>query len=326
MIHKLQVYKTDCHNPYKNLATEKYLLDTVSKGVCILYLWQNENTVVIGKNQNAWTECKCSLLEAEGGKLARRLSGGGAVFHDLGNLNFTFLCHNEDYDLNKNLSVLKRACSLAGIKTEISGRNDILADNRKFSGNAFYNTKDKSYHHGTILISADKERLERYLTPPKIKLEAKGIKSVRSRIVNLSELSPELTCEAMADFLVLAFGEEYQIEPDFIEISEEDKISKLYDEFSSHDYIYSSPIPFSFSLEERFSWGCAELKFNVKNNLIQDFQMYTDALDWTIPEKTKASLLNCPFNSKSIKNVLFSSLPKNQANDIFDLINKTMFQ
>lgn len=325
MVHQLQIYKSNCFDPYKNLATEKYLLDTTPKDCCTLFLWQNKNTVVIGKNQNTWAECKCSLLEAEGGKLARRLSGGGAVFHDLGNLNFTFLCSTQNYDLSRNLNVLKRACALAGISAEISGRNDILADNRKFSGNAFYNTKEKSYHHGTILISADTDRMQRYLTPPKVKLEAKGVKSVRSRVVNLSELSPGLTCEAMSEFLVSAFEKEYEIKPVFIKLSDEDKILKLQEKFSSPDYIYGSPIPFSFSLEERFSWGYAELKFNVKNNLIQDFQMYTDALDWTLSEKVKTALLNCRFDCENIKNVLFSSLSQVQAEDIFNLIKKNFF-
>ena len=143
MIRKIYFYISDCIDPYTNLATEKTLLDCVGDNEIILYLWQNQNTVVIGKNQNALTECRCALLEEDGGHLARRLSGGGSVFHDLGNLNFTFLCAKENYDLSRQMQVIKEACALGGISAEISGRNDILADGKKFSGNAFYNNPCK---------------------------------------------------------------------------------------------------------------------------------------------------------------------------------------
>ena len=105
MINRLSYFISSSTNPYLNLAVEEYLLETVKPNQLILYLWQNERTVVIGKNQNAWKECRFQELEADGGHLARRLSGGGAVFHDLGNLNFTFLIPSSDYDLSKQMSV-----------------------------------------------------------------------------------------------------------------------------------------------------------------------------------------------------------------------------
>ena len=189
MIKNLQFYVSHTVNPHLNLAIEKILFDAVDDETVILYLWQNQNTVVIGKNQNAFSECRTELLRQEGGTLARRLSGGGAVFHDLGNLNFTFICSTDNLDVAKNMEVIRRACLLSGITAELSGRNDILASGKKFSGNAFYNSKGRSYHHGTLLINADMEKLDRYLTPPKAKLETKGIKSVRTRVINLSELA-----------------------------------------------------------------------------------------------------------------------------------------
>ena len=161
MIDRLQVYESEGFDPYRNLAIEQHLLETVLGGCCLLYLWRNERTVVIGRNQNAWAECRTTLLSEEGGRLARRLSGGGAVYHDLGNLNFTFLMRTEDYDLDRQLNVIQTACRLGGIETERSGRNDLLADGRKFSGNAFYRHEGRSYHHGTLLVDTDMNRMVR---------------------------------------------------------------------------------------------------------------------------------------------------------------------
>ena len=141
MIKKLLIYISEDYNPYENLAKEKLLLDGVTEDEMLLYLWQNKNTVVVGKNQNAYAECPVELLKKEGISLARRLSGGGAVFHDLGNLNFTFISSSENQSTENNLKIIALACKMAGIETSVSGRNDILAMGRKFSGNAFYNSK-----------------------------------------------------------------------------------------------------------------------------------------------------------------------------------------
>lgn len=121
----LYCYIAEETDPYRNLTAEQYLLEMLPPKSVILYLWQNADTVVIGKSQNAQAECRCALLEKEGGKLARRLSGGGAVYHDLGNLNFTFLCEEGDYDIERQLQVVQAACQMAGIQTERSGRNDV---------------------------------------------------------------------------------------------------------------------------------------------------------------------------------------------------------
>ena len=138
MIRRIFLCRATGTDPHENLALEQYLLEHVEPESCILYLWQNRHTVVLGRNQNAWQECRCAQLEADGGFLARRLSGGGAVFHDLGNLNFTFLVPTQDYDLERQLSVVAQDCLGLGLSVERSGRNDVRRQGRKFSGNAFY--------------------------------------------------------------------------------------------------------------------------------------------------------------------------------------------
>jgi len=155
MIRKLLYLCTDNTDPYHNLALEQYLTDTVPADTCILYLWQNRHTVVIGRNQNAWQECRTALLEQDGGKLSRRLSGGGAVYHDMGNLNFTFSLPKAEYDLHRQQRVIVEACRSLGIEASFSGRNDILAAGRKFSGNSFYHHNGCSFHNGTLLVAVD---------------------------------------------------------------------------------------------------------------------------------------------------------------------------
>ena len=135
MIDKLSYIESKTFDPYKNLALEEYLMLSCGENECILYLWQNKKTVVIGRNQNPWKECRAENLRSDGGFIARRLSGGGAVYHDTGNLNFTFLIRKDNYSVSKQLDVIIRAVRKLGITAVRSGRNDILTDGRKFSGN-----------------------------------------------------------------------------------------------------------------------------------------------------------------------------------------------
>ena len=161
MITKTRFIESKQVVPYANLALENHLLESVAEETCILYLWQNQRTVVIGRNQNAWRECRTTELAADGGYLARRLSGGGAVFHDLGNLNFTFLLPTKDFDVSRQLEVILQAMRHLGLAAERSGRNDVTIEGRKFSGNAFYDSRGHSYHHGTLLVDVDMDALSR---------------------------------------------------------------------------------------------------------------------------------------------------------------------
>lgn len=306
MITKISVFHGFGTDPYENLAIEKFLLDSVEPNQCILYLWQNQNTVVIGRNQNPWVECRTSLLEEEGGKLARRLSGGGAVFHDLGNLNFTFLVSNENYDVDRQLSVIQKACSMIGIDAIKSGRNDLLVQACKFSGNAFYKSKNNAYHHGTLLIDVNMDKLSRYLCPSKAKLEAKGISSVRSRVINLTELVPGLTCEQMRRLMVAGFESVYGLQSDMITLTEE-QLSQIHETAklnSSWDFLYGTPLPFTFSCEDRFSWGSINLQIQAKDGHIVDTKVYSDSMDWQLSEIIRQALIGRRFTLTDMQQAL----------------------
>lgn len=325
MLNQIRLYKGDRFDPHYNLAVEQYLMETVPDGCCTLYLWQNKNTVVIGRNQNAWKECRTALLEEEGGVLARRLSGGGAVFHDLGNLNFTFLVPSEDYDLNRQLEVIIRACKALGIPAEKSGRNDILADGRKFSGNAFYHHNGRSYHHGTLMVDVDGDKMTRYLQPSKAKLQAKGVDSVRSRVVNLKELRPDLTIEMLKTELEKAFGEVCGFTP--VEISTDsldcDAIDAIYAHNASWEWNYGRNIPCTISCEQRFDWGELQLKLNVEGGMITSAEVFSDAMDWEFPAILKDALTGCRFSSDGVRNKI-AACGIDHSDEIFRLVQKQM--
>ena len=313
MIGKWQAYISDSLDPYTNLATETWLSGNTPSGCCTLYLWRNDNTVVIGRNQNPWAECRCELLEREGGHLARRQSGGGAVYHDSGNLNFTFLCDEEDMDIARNMRVIAAACRLAGIDVTVSGRNDILAGGRKFSGNAFYHAGGRAYHHGTLLIRTDTERMRRYLTPSKAKLEAKGVKSVRGRVINLVELAPDLTGDRMTDYMLTAAEEVFGMPPTPFGTVDADAIAHLAAKYGSWEYLYGAQPPFTAACEGQFAWGHAELRLLVARGVLEDVQMYTDALDWTLPEQVRNALVGCRFHEAGMCEAFFAALPRELA-------------
>lgn len=277
--------QTYTFNPWHNLAVEKYLSTRIGMGDVILYLWQNERTVVIGRNQNAIRECRAQLLEEEGGCLARRTTGGGAVYHDLGNLCFTFLASPEVYNLEKQLKVIQNACLKFGVETRFSGRNDIITrDGFKFSGNAFSNTSRCSIQHGTLMIDVDVSRLGRYLTPSKDKMKAKGVKSVRSRVCNLKELNPEVTTDGMRRALKESFGELYG---SFEKLDEEILDNPLVKEtralYSSWEWKYGKSPECETSYGRRFEWGELEVYLKLNAMHITEIMVFSDMLDVELP-------------------------------------------
>lgn len=280
MIEKITYIESPQFSPYKNLAVEEYLLLHCEDNECILYLWQNQNTIVIGRNQNAWKECLVSRLEEDGGHLVRRLSGGGAVYHDLGNLNFTFLVNKEHYDVDRQLEVILRAVQKLGVPAEKSGRNDLVADGQKFSGNAFYEQDRHCYHHGTMMVNVNLGELSKYLTVSKEKLQSKGVDSVKSRVTNLTSFAPEMTIESLKAALKESFEEVYGLKAKTITMEELDQkaIDEATKKFSSWEWLYGRKLDFQYELSHRFAWGQIDLQLAVDGGKIADVEIYSDSL------------------------------------------------
>lgn len=280
----------ESRNPYRNLAVEEYLARHAPEGSVTLYLWQNRKTVVIGRNQNAWGECRADALEADGGHLARRLSGGGAVYHDDGNLNFTFCAPDGAYDEARQVSVIARAAAAFGLPVEKTGRNDLTAEGRKFSGNAYWHADGRNFHHGTVLIDADMGALARYLDTASSKLHAKGVKSVPSKVVNLAALNPAVTVDAFAAAMKDAFAAEYGGAPAVLTDADldADELAEREAFFASWDWRYGRKIPFTAEWSGQFPWGFLRLYIRADGGVVTDASVDSDgmasALIAAIPE------------------------------------------
>ena len=226
MLNYLNLTTTD---PAWNLAVEEYVFDHLPRDRMYVMLWQNDHAIIIGKHQNTLAEINESYVKEQGIRIVRRLSGGGAVYHDMGNLNFTVIAdaEGEGLDFGRFCDIVIRALAKAGIRAERNGRNDMTIDGKKFSGNAQYIRQGRVMHHGTILFDSNMSVLADALQVDPSKIQAKGIKSVRSRVTNVRPYLPkDLTLEQFRTFLLESIleqfpGEKYELtETDIAAISD----------------------------------------------------------------------------------------------------------
>jgi len=179
-------------DPAFNLAVEEYVFEQLPRDRMYVMLWQNDNAIIIGKNQNTMAEINASYVKEQGIRVVRRLSGGGAVYHDMGNLNFTIIAdaQGETLDFGRFCALVVKALGRVGVHAEINGRNDMTIDGKKFSGNAQYLRQGRVMHHGTILFDSNASVLSNALQVDEAKIQAKGVKSVRSRVTNVRDHLP----------------------------------------------------------------------------------------------------------------------------------------
>ena len=299
----LRILFGDSFDPWHNLAVEALLFETLGPDEIVFYLWQNRNTVVIGRHQNAWQECRVKLLEDEGGRLARRSTGGGAVYHDLGNLNFTFVMPRREYDVHRQLEVIRRAVGEYGIAAEFTGRNDLVVceSGAKFSGNAFKFSDAVGMHHGTVLVDVDMGKLGRYLAPGKDKLKAKGIESVRSRVCNLRELNPEIDIPGLTEALRRTFVAEYGPARE-VSVADLDaaRLRTLEEMYTSWDFRLGKALPFDATLEHRFEWGGVALALGLRHGEIETAKVYSDAMDEAMIDLIAPALLGVRYENAAL--------------------------
>lgn len=313
---KLETIISNSFEPFLNLAVEDWLFQHCEKESVVCYLWRNERTVVIGQNQNPYAECNVDMLEGEGGHLMRRTTGGGAVYHDVENLNFTFVAPVAVADIQRNFKVIADALATYGIKAEVSGRNDMTAEGRKFSGSAFHKNATTALHHGTIMIKTDIEALRRYLTPNVSKLLKHGVKSVESRVVNLSELA-DIAVESLMPRIVEAFEKEYGRKSevvDFGEMSRIEAVRQRRDFYASDDWRFGRWRDFKATCKGTFDWGIVEVSLLMDRGAVVNCQIASDALDVESVEKARRMILGGERSSTDGQPII---------NDILNLVNSS---
>ena len=296
-----------CTNAYFNLAMEEYFLKNCNEDIFLL--WRNENAIIVGKNQNTLSEINYDYVKNNNIKVVRRQSGGGAVFHDLGNINFTFIsCNDNSFSDFKIFTMpIIDALKELGIEAEFSGRNDLLINNQKFSGNAQYNYKNKVMHHGTLLFSSEINDLSNALKVKPLKFEGKGVKSVKSRVTNISShLKKEMSVLEFKDYL-MNFINKRDENSRFYELSDEDmkNINKLVEEkYSTWEWNFGNSPKYSLNKELKYPGGNVEFNLDVKDGIIKNIKFFGDFFGKEDVSFIEDKLKNIKHSEDSIKTAL----------------------
>ena len=293
-------------DPYYNLALEQVVFDGPGQRETCCMLWQNDNTIVVGKHQNTLQEVNMAYVQEHGVRVARRLSGGGAVYHDLGNVNFTFIAPHEGAEMNFSSFCRPVAAALArlGVTAQISGRNDMTIDGKKFSGNSQYVKHGRVMHHGTILYDSDLSVVGQALRVPEDKITSKGLRSVRSRVTNVRPyVKKDLPTGAFLAELRQALWEMYPMEP--LELTPEQKAEAEHLRatlYSTWEWNFGAS-PACQIVKKRRIEGCGQLEvhLDVEQGALKTLQFYGDYFSMEEPEELARQLLGCPLEEAALR-------------------------
>ncbi|EKN70271.1 lipoyltransferase and lipoate-protein ligase [Neobacillus bataviensis LMG 21833] len=269
-------------DPRINLAIEEYALKNLDINESYLLFYINEPSIIIGKNQNTIEEINTEYVEGNGIHVVRRLSGGGAVYHDLGNLNFSFITKDDGesfHNFRKFTEPVVAALKKLGVNAELSGRNDLEVEGRKISGNAQFSTRGRMFSHGTLLFNSEMDHVVSALKVKKEKIESKGIKSVRSRVANISEfLEEKIDIQKFRSLILTSIFEGQEQIPEYV-LTEEDweKIHQLSKErYQNWDWNYGRSPKFNLQHSHRFPVGSIDVRLEVNKGIIENCKIYGD--------------------------------------------------
>jgi len=298
-------------DPQINLAIEEYLLrqmDTDEDSFLLFYI--NEPSIIIGKNQNTIEEIDTDFVEENGIKIVRRLSGGGAVFHDLGNLNYSFITKDDGEsfrNFKKFTEPVVAALAKMGVKAELIGRNDLLVDGRKISGNAQFSTQGRMFSHGTLMFDTEIDTVVSALKVRKDKIESKGIKSIRSRVANITEyLETPMTIEEFRlEILKSIFDGEENIKYKVLTDEDWDNIHALSKErYANWDWNYGKSPKFNMQHSHRFPVGGIDVRLQVSKGIIEDVVIFGDFFGVGEIDFVTEKLKGIQYDRKSISDAL----------------------
>ncbi|MDW7669343.1 MAG: lipoate--protein ligase [Bacillota bacterium] len=276
----MKYIETNWDVPYYNFALEDYLLNKADEGDYVFF-YIHKPSIIVGKYQNTIEEVNKDFIEENNITVARRLSGGGAVYHDHGNLNFSFVHKASKSDMNNFKKFTKPvvdALKELGLNAHLSGRNDILIDDKKISGNAQYYTNGRLLHHGTLLYDSQMSNLVKSLKVRDLKIKSKGIKSVKSRVANISDfLNNKLPIEDFKDYLLKSFYQSRDIEKHDLDEEAMNYIEKkVKEQFSTWDWNWGKSPNFEIQKIDKFPFGILDTRLDIKDGLISHCKIYGD--------------------------------------------------
>lgn len=295
-------------NSFYNLSLEEELLFQAQSNETILYLWINEPCVIIGRNQVPFMECNMEYTRNKNINIVRRNSGGGAVYQDLGNLNYTFINKIGEKNTEKQKKLLLEVLNELGIKGYFSGRNDILINQKKISGQAEYSEDDNEYLHGTLMINVNMENLEKSLIPSSNKLKSKGIKSIKSRVINISEYNKDINIEQVKEIMIRRFQEIFGKVEKIEYFSEKEKEILSKKKYQSEDWNINESPQYSVKVEIPFDDSNLKLWIQIKNGKIEKIKYSSDSLKSLSFSYLNSFLINQPFNEEKIKKIILENI------------------